>query len=837
MATEGSPWPRLGAPRASGALLGGLLFLLLLTPGFLQTSSTFLYSEVIEPREVESRTTFDSKEKISYIIKMEDDYRLVHLKRISFIASNMPVYSYNMKGDLIADYPYIQDDCYYSGYVEGALDSQVVLSTCTGLWGHVQIGTLRYEIEPIENSPTFQHHIYRKTPREHQPCQGVVEDGANLTSEDGQVRMVNPDSPLPSNRGAGGLEPATETRYLEYYLVVDKSTFIAHGHNETLLVLIILNMMSAVHAIYLPIDLHVYLVGLELWSERDYITIGTKSLAITLDAFYKFARNQLQHHVHFDHAGIITAKGHPSGLSWGDRICHYNHLSVSAMRTYLDLRNDAEVMAHQLGHSLGFPHDDTPSNLAQGCDCKCSRRGSCLMVSKDTRQCARLSNCSQEVYYEMIRKPGKECLLDMPTKIFRGKVCGNGVTEEDEDCDCGVTEDIEGAGILSLFLLPGAKLSHKRQQNQVLQGSEEKYLFSDSSNSEDMAAQGEPRVSGTLRNVKTHTLRQLSDCRRNGCCQENCKSKPDIDCLYGSCCEKCKFSEEGTVCREAMSECDLPEYCNGTSAECPPDLYKQDGMPCSDGNSCFLGDCLNLHKHCIALFGKDAQQAPLSCFKELNMRGDQSGNCGGDGETYIKCNEEDVLCGRLQCIHIKRIPKMSTGQGVIQTPVEDTLCWGTEFHLGRDSYDLGAVKDGTTCGADKICLNRSCVDLAVLDYNCDFSKCNNHGVCNNNGNCHCTYGWAPPFCAGKGYGGSIDSGPPSAYGDPISRIIGFVTLAGLVVFMLGLAATFKKKQLGAWFAEVTQKKMSADSADTESIGAPSLKPKEGKLDLTSPTTK
>ncbi|XP_062983816.1 disintegrin and metalloproteinase domain-containing protein 30-like [Elgaria multicarinata webbii] len=357
-----------------------------------------------------------------------------------------------------------------------------------------------------------------------------------------------------------------------------------------------------------------------------------------------------------------------------------------------DTLSDGLNIAHQLGHSLGFGHDDAPEYAGHNCDCNCAQNGKCLMAaSLSDVKCHRLSNCSRVIYHDLIRQPGKECLLNLPTGRFKPKICGNGVIDENEECDCGLDEE----------------------------------------------------------------------CRRHSCCQKNCTIKQDIDCIYGLCCEKCKFLEEGTLCRAPVTECDLPEYCNGTSASCPADVHKQDGMPCGTADTCYTGKCLSLQKQCTDIFGHGTRPAPLICFKQVNMQGDRSGNCGKERFLrFKKCNEEDVPCGRVQCTHVSKLPKMPTGQGVVQTTVEDTLCWGTEFHLGEDVYDVGAVRDGTTCGINRICINRSCVHRAVLKYDCDFSKCNNRGLCNSKRNCHCQYGWAPPFCKITGFGGSVDSGPP-----------------------------------------------------------------------------
>ena len=55
-----------------------------------------------------------------------------------------------------------------------------------------------------------------------------------------------------------------------------------------------------------------------------------------------------------------------------------------------------------------------------------------------------------------------------------------------------------------------------------------------------------------------------------------------------------------------------------------------------------------------------------------------------------------------------------------------------------------------------MCVNSECKLLpqsAMED-----KQCNENGIRNSKGNCHCNYGYAPPTCISPGYGGSVDSG-------------------------------------------------------------------------------
>ncbi|EMP41713.1 Disintegrin and metalloproteinase domain-containing protein 2 [Chelonia mydas] len=223
-----------------------------------------------------------------------------------------------------------------------------------------------------------------------------------------------------------------------------------------------------------------------------------------------------------------------------------------------------------------------------------------------------------------------------------------------------------------------------------------------------------------------------------------------------------KFVRNGTLCRSTSEdECDLIEYCNGSSAHCTPDFWVMDGHPCNRNTAyCFKGVCQTADKQCKKLFGKASKSGSLACYEEINGQKDRMGHCGSNRDGYQACEWKDLQCGKLVCQYPSHRPFIKEKAAVIYARVQNSLCITLDYMKGPRVKDPMLVKDGTLCGKQKICMNQKCGDAAVLKYNCDVKKkCNDHGVCNNRGNCHCRSGWLPPDCkiSSKGYGGSIDS--------------------------------------------------------------------------------
>uniref|UniRef100_A0A8D2AK33 Disintegrin and metalloproteinase domain-containing protein 2 n=1 Tax=Sciurus vulgaris TaxID=55149 RepID=A0A8D2AK33_SCIVU len=228
------------------------------------------------------------------------------------------------------------------------------------------------------------------------------------------------------------------------------------------------------------------------------------------------------------------------------------------------------------------------------------------------------------------------------------------------------------------------------------------------------------------------------------CCDHStCAFTEGSQCASGPCCVECKFAQKGHVCRSSSNECDLIEYCNGTSSECQGNFYIIDGHPCGDSQwICIQGKCVSGSRQCTEVFGEGSEYGSEECFQELNSRTDISGNCGITDAGYKECAANGHICVSLE---------------YTQAHSDTNAMW---------------VKDGTVCGPSKVCQAKECVDDTYLNYDCKPETCNNKGVCNNQKHCHCNTHYVPPNCQEReetSVGGSIDSGNHEAPAAPTER--------------------------------------------------------------------
>ncbi|XP_071988156.1 disintegrin and metalloproteinase domain-containing protein 15-like isoform X3 [Engystomops pustulosus] len=622
-------------------------------------------------------------------------------------------------------------NCYYHGKPAGGDGPWSSLSLCSGLRGTIVLSAeQRFSIEPVLGDPSFMHIVRPIKKKQNATCGTPDEDlsvgewmGRSLLSLSEEAS--HPETP--SQQETRDVEG--EVKYVELVMVADNNEFTMLHKDLRGLHVRLVEIANRMDAFYRVLNVRVALVMVEVWSQKDLISVS-EDPAETLNRFLYWREKDLIRRVHHDNAQLLTGvtfKGSSVGMATMNSICTVDRSGGVTSDHSISVLAVASTMAHGLGHNLGFNHD-----VADG-TCGQPRMGKQWIMTKSTGFMPGLefSNCSVRDLSTSLRQGGGMCLFNVPSPstLYGKPVCGNLLVEDGEQCDCGL----------------------------------------------------------------------LQDCSDPCCNASSCRLMPGAECSSdGLCCEKCKVKVPGTVCRSPLGECDLPEYCDGVSPQCPANVYLQDGEPCGHGQAhCHQGECRTLQKQCQDLWGPGSSPAPDSCFLKVNARGDKYGNCGrAPNGSYLPCTLRSFRCGSVQCLGGRDRPLLGVGAEIISVKVlvngSEVSCRGTSFNLGDDVWDSVLVKTGTVCGPGKICINQRCQEAAALKV--QPCQCGGHGVCNSNGNCHCDPGWAPPHCGSSGHGGSLDSGPLSR-GHGSSSVAGTVVLVLLVLILIVLLVSCYLKRV------------------------------------------
>uniref|UniRef100_A0A8C1ZGI5 ADAM metallopeptidase domain 9 n=1 Tax=Cyprinus carpio TaxID=7962 RepID=A0A8C1ZGI5_CYPCA len=589
-----------------------------------------------------------------------------------------------------------QGHCHYSGYIEDVEGSSAALSLCSGLRGVIHTEGTSFGIEPLEGSTSDEHLVYRLEDVKTEPLSCGTPHFHNHDDE------TSPRQPTDRHKKRAVLH---QTHYVELLLVVDHERFNYKKKNQTAVREEMVQIANYVDSMYMALNIRIVLVGLEIWSEQNFINTDG-SAGEVLGRFTQWREKELVHRRRHDSAQLIMYELsllRPVSDDGSGFKCFTNNNVMSF----------ASIVAHELGHNLGMNHDD-------GRNCKCDVTH-CIMNSGATGS-HNFSSCSADDFEKMILNSGGRCLLNIPRpdEAYSAPFCGNKLVDVDEECDCGSEEE----------------------------------------------------------------------CEKDLCCEpKTCKLRSGAQCAYGVCCKNCRV---------------ITTLSNTTAM-------------------------LQTQRCSVAI----AKAAPELCFKDVNSKGDRFGNCGYHSNGFRKCESRNAMCGKLQCENVLSSVIFGIKPSIIQTPIADTTCWGVDFLLGSDVPDPGMVNEGTKCGENKVCLNFECKSAEVLNYDCDVEKkCHGHGECNSNKNCHCEYGWAPPFCEASGYGGSVDSGPTWNDKDTSTRdglLVFFFLVLPLVA--LGLYVFFKRNELKRrFFRKKRSQGYEADSRPQTTVsqrGNPSSIVKDG----------
>ncbi|XP_037353645.1 disintegrin and metalloproteinase domain-containing protein 7 [Talpa occidentalis] len=367
------------------------------------------------------------EEELLYELKLRRKILILHLLRSrEFLASNYSETYYSIKGE-ITKHPQTMEHCFYQGSFIHELDSAASISTCNGLRGFFRIYDQRYLIEPVKYTDDGEHLVFKYNPK--------TQYAANFSCTEFYITGTKVPKDNTKSMDDSKMENIHKENYIELFIVADNSVYRRNNHHSNLRNRV-WGMVNYINMIYKTLDIHVTLVGIEMWTNGDKIEIDA-NLETTLKRFSAWQEVILKKRKNFDHVLLLSGKWlykHAQGTSYSGGMC-LPYSSSSVVKDLIpDLNIVASRIAHQLGHNLGMQHDNYP--------CTCTL-GKCVMDTSGTIPALKFSKCSRNQFLQFLKDYNPTCMINIPfsDKFHDFSYCGNKKLDEGEECDCGSIQE------------------------------------------------------------------------------------------------------------------------------------------------------------------------------------------------------------------------------------------------------------------------------------------------------------------------------------------------------------------------------------------------------------
>ncbi|VVC96259.1 unnamed protein product [Leptidea sinapis] len=305
-------------------------------------------------------------------VEIENQQYVLDLRLNEDLITGDHTISHQKDGKTITYKPTIEDldICQYHGTVRGRPGSWAAVSTCRGVRGVIYDGKQMKYIEPSND-----HYIY---------------DHADLNT----------------NFHCGYVGGVTNNASYDPELMKK------HEHQR--------NMQNTRAArVYAPLNIFIALVGIEVWSERDVITLEEDGDR-TLTNFLKYRREVRQKFKD----GVV-------GKALKGPICTYQFSGGVATNHSEVIGLVATTIAHEMGHNFGMEHDTEA-------DCECPDEKCIMSPSSTSITPTHWSSCSLRSLALSFERGMDYCLRNKPKSLTDSPTCGNGFVEAGEECDCGL---------------------------------------------------------------------------------------------------------------------------------------------------------------------------------------------------------------------------------------------------------------------------------------------------------------------------------------------------------------------------------------------------------------